>query len=220
VDRYYPVAEASKLPDDQYALAMGQVADMKIGVPAVVTDTQNPAIFAQTFLQAADQAAGSLQQGANPQEVASFLDLAGQAIAQHLQRMAGDPSRKQLVKQMTEQWKKLAQVHDQLVQHIQEQQQKQQDEQQRMQQEQAAMQSDFALDQQRMQNDFAIKSQKTQAGIADKNIKTRQALTLNDAKTAHKIRMDTAQHLHDARMAEMQGEHDRVMDRKNSSKKD
>jgi hypothetical protein len=219
VDRYYPVNEASRLPDDQYAIAMGQVADMKIGVPAVVTETQNPALFAQTFLQAADQAAGTLEQGGNPAEVAAFLNLAGQAIAQHLQRMAADPSRKALVKQLTEQWKQLAKVHDQLVQHIQQQQAQQQEEQQRMQEEQAANQSDFAIAQQRMQGDLALKAQKTQAGIADKNIKTRQALSIKDATTAHKMRLETAQHLHDSRMAEMQGDHDRMMAEKNGKEK-
>lgn len=212
VERYYPEQEASRLPDDQYAWAMGQVADMKIGVPAVVTDSQNPAIFAQTFVDAADQAVQTLEQGANPMEVASFLDLAGQAIGAHLQRMSGDKTRAALVKDLTEKWKQLAQIHDQLIQQIQRQQEQQQKEAQRRQQEQAAMQSDFALAKQRQDFELSLKAEKTRAGILDKNIKTRAGLAMTDAKTAQGIRLKNIQAEHDRMMAELEAAHSRKMD--------
>lgn len=200
VERYNPKANASKLPDDQYALAVSQVADMKIGVPAVVTSTQNPAIFASTFLKAAEDAAGTLEEGANPQEVASFLELVGQAIANHLQRLSRDPSRAGLVKELTERFKVMAKALDDLNAHIQQQAEKQQAEQQRMQQEQATMQSQFSLDKARQDFELGLKAEKTKAGIADKNIKTRQSLVLNDAKTASSIRLQAAQAEHDQEM--------------------
>jgi len=208
VVRYNPKPNPSMLPDDQTALAMGQVADMKIGVPAVVTATQNPAIFAPIFLQAADQAAGTLEQGGNPQEVAAFLDLAGQAIAQHLQRLSRDPSRKQLVKQLTDQWTKLAKLHDDLVQHIQDQAQQQQQKQAQM----DAQQSDFALKKMELDGKQALAAQKTRFGMAEKGVKTRQGMALKDATTAQDIRLKSAQHQHEMRMAELQNEHDRNMD--------
>jgi len=211
VERYNPQPTPDQLPDDQVATAMGQVADMKIGVPAVVTASQNPAIFAPVFLQAADQAAATLQQGANPQEVASFLDLSGQAIAQHLQRLSRDPSRKQLVAELTEHWKKLAVLHDQLVQHIQEQAQQQQQKQAEMQKQMAAQQSDFALKKMELDNKQALATQKTRFGMAEKGVKTRQSLALADAKAATDIRNKTAQQRHDMRMEELEAEHKRAM---------
>jgi hypothetical protein len=217
VERYYPEADASKLADDQTALAMGQVADMKIGVPAVVTSTQNPMIFAGVFLQAADQAAGSLSQGAAPQEVASFLDLAGQAIAQHLQRMSGDPSRKAALDQMTKQWKQLAQVHDQLVQHIQQQQQQQAEEQQAMQEQAQAQQSEFALAQQKLQGEMQLHAAKTQAGIQDKQTKTQASIELARQKAAAGLGIQITKHVQDT--AQSATEHAQSMTQKKSEKK-
>lgn len=192
VDLFNPKANASKLPSDQYALAVSQVADMKIGVPAVVTASQNPAIFAATFLKAAEDAAGTLEQGANPQEVASFLDLVGQAIGQHIQRMSADPSRKGLVNQMTEQWEKMAGLLDQLQKHIQDAAEKQQAEQERMAQEQQVMQSDFALAKARQDFELGLRSEKTKAGMSDKSVKTRQGLAIADARAASDIRIANA----------------------------
>lgn len=188
VERYYPTKEVSKLPDEQYAWAISQVADMKIGVPAVPTDSQNPMIFAQTFLQAADQAAGSLEQGANPKEVAQFLDLAGQAIAVHLQRMAADPSRKQALDAMTEKWKKLAKVHDDLVAHLQQEQESAQQRQQESQQRMSDDQVDLMLRKEKQDAELGMKQEKLQYGLSEKAIKTRQAMVIKDALAAQTIR--------------------------------
>ena len=234
VERYNPKASADKLPSDQYALAISQVADMKIGVPAVVTSSQNPAIFAPTFLKAAQDAAGTLEQGANPQEVLSFLELVGQAIAQHLQRLARDPSRKALVKELGDGLKEMAQATDKLRQHVEQQAQQQQADQQRMQQEQAAQQSEFGLAKQRQDFELGLKAEKTKFGIQEKTAKTRQSMALKDATTAQQIRLNSAKHghsaaleraqaAHDAMMAELQQEHDQrmeTMSARNGSDKD
>ena len=189
VDRYNPQKEASNLPDDQYAWAMSQVADMKIGVAAVPTDSQNPMIFAQTFLQAADQAAGSLEKGGDPREVAQFLDLSGAAIAIHLQRMAQDPSRKQAVEAMEEQFKKIAQVHDQLVEMIQGQAQEQQAQQAEMQQRMSADQMDLMLRKEKQDAELEMKNQKNRVGMSEKMAKARQGMAITDARSAQQIRL-------------------------------
>lgn len=211
VERYNPKPSQATLPSDQYANAVSQVADMKIGVPAVVTASQNPAIYAAVFLKAGDDAAGSLERGANPQEVAAFLELDGQAIAKHLQRMSKDPSRKGLLQGMVKQMQQLAQIHDKLVQHIQQQAEQQQAEQQRLQQEQTSMQSQFALDKAKQDFELGLRAEKTRAGIADKNLKTQQSMILKDATTAQSIKLNRLQHEHDKRMSELQAEHERTM---------
>lgn len=202
VERYNPKASANKLPSDQYALAVSQVADMKIGVEAVVTSSQNSAIFAPTFLKAGQDAAGTLEQGANPQEVLAFLELDGQAIAKHLSRLARDPSRKALVKELSDGLKEMAQSTDKLRQHVEQAAEKQQADQERMQQEQAAMQSDFALQKQRQDGELELKRQKTVFGLEEKSVKTRQKLALDDARTAHAMRLQSLKQTHDARMDE------------------
>lgn len=192
VDRYNPQADASKLPDDQTALAMGQVADMKIGVPAVVTATQNPAIFASIFIQAADQAAGSLEQGAHPKEVAAFLDLAGQAIAQHIQRMSNDPSRKQLVEQLTEKWEELAALQDKLIEQISAQAEEEQSRQAQMQEQQQAMLSEIGLKRERQNAELLMKNEKNRFGMAEKGAKARQGMAIRDAVASQQIRLTNA----------------------------
>lgn len=211
VERYNPKASAFKLPDDQYALAVSQVADMKIGVPAVVTSTQNPAIFASTFMKAAEDAAGTLEQGANPQEVLSFLEMDGQAIAQHLQRLARDPSRKALVKEIGERLQQMAKATDDLRKHVEQAAQQQQEHAQQMQAQQAANQSEFALAKQKQDAEIMLRAQKTQAGIADKNVRTRQSLILNDARVAQQIRLDTARHSHSTALERAQAAHEAMI---------
>lgn len=184
VERYNPSQEVSKLPDDQYAWAMSQVADMKIGVAAVPTDSQNPMIFAQTFLEAADQAAGSLEQGGDPREVAQFLDLSGQAIAIHLSRMAQDPSRKSQLDQMEQQFKALSQVHDQLVEMIQSQQAEEQERSQQMQQRLSDDQMDLMLRKERQDAELEMKREKNQVGMNEKMAKARQSLAIKDVSAA------------------------------------
>lgn len=189
VERYNPQADASTLPDDQVALAMGQVADMKIGVPAVVTASQNPAIFAPIFLQAADQAAGSLEQGADPKDVARFLDLSGQAIAQHIQRLSRDPSRKQLVEELTEKWQQLANLQDKLIDTISAQGEEEQQRQADMEQQQQTMLSELALKKQRQDAELVMKNEKNRFGMAEKGLKARQSMAIKDATAAQNIRL-------------------------------
>ena len=191
VERYYPTREKLKLPNEHQSVAMLENAAMKIGAPVVWTPTQNNVIHAQTHLQAGAQAASSMQQGGNPKEVASFMDAIGQHTAIHLQELAKDPSRKQETKMLGEQWQQLAKTHDQLLSHIEGQ-------------DEEAKQNE--LDQQRAQsiNDgtdpmvqikaaesgskIKMAQQKTDAGLAMKAQKQAQSLALADAATASKIR--------------------------------
>lgn len=184
VGRYYPTNPENQRPTDQHAFAMSQVADMKVGVAPVITSTQNPVIYAQTFIQAAAQAIESVQAGGNPVEVLSFLEIAGPAIAAHLQRMQGDRSREGALKVLTEQWKKIGSLTDQLRKMIERQQ-----EQAAQQQEQAASQmGDAAIDSQLKvadaQQDMQIKEAKAQQLLRQKDQKFRQQLAIKDVTTA------------------------------------
>jgi hypothetical protein len=190
VNRYYPPETPNKLASDQEAFATSQVADMKIGVPAVVTSSQNPLIYAETFLKAAAQALGSLEQGADPREVYNFLEMVGPAIAAHVQRLAQDPTRQQAAKVLEEQLKEIAAATDQLRKRI-EQDAKQQQQAQQMdmksQMEAQIRMRDMQLDEAKAKQQMTLKQQKTELDMALKRQKTSQGMALSDAKTASDI---------------------------------
>lgn len=185
--RYYPTSAKNQKPDDQKAFAVSQVADMKTGTEAIVTDTQNHLIFAETFLTAASQAMGSLEQGGNPIEVQNFVELAGTAIAQHLDYLQRDPSRKQVFEILNENFKKLGKLHDQLAAKNQQDFEEHQQKQAELQQQQNTDMLEFQLKQQKQQAQLSLKAQ----GQMTKQELARQqqshSMALSDAKTASEI---------------------------------
>lgn len=210
VKRYYPRPPSQNMATDQHAMAMLQVAAMKDAVPPVVTSTQNPVIFAQTFLQAGSQAAQSLQQIQNPQElipkqaeVSAFIDMAGTGAQAHIQRMVQDPTRQQAVKLLSEQLKQLAQFNDQLKAKIQSDMEAQQQQQQQMMQkvqehlakngngdpkvaaETEAINRKSAIDAQHATEHMQFQREKHNLGMAEK----RQSMVLADATTATDIHL-------------------------------
>lgn len=187
VRRYNPQPQQAKTQNDQVAQAWLQVGNMKIGIPTVVTDTQNSAIYCTVFAAAGSQAAASLQQGANPMEVVKFLELLGQGFAAHLQNLQGDRLHQDLFRQMEQIFKQLAGLHDKLIGQIQDQQKAQQEQQQKT---QAAM-TDEQIAQFQAQQDEQRKNAKTQADIQRKNALASQKLALSDASTANKITNET-----------------------------
>jgi hypothetical protein len=183
VQRYNPAKKASKLPSDQNFEALVGVTMMKVGVPPIVTSSQNALTFAATYLTAATQAMQSIKQGANPVEVLKFLELCGPAILAHLKRFQKDPLRHQAWQQIFEQWKKLGQLVDKLKAMVAQQQQKQKEQQQKTQQ---AM-TDEQLAQRKLQGEEARKNAKLKAQLQRDGIKTRSQLAIADATAASNI---------------------------------
>lgn len=110
--------------------------------------------------------------------------------------MGEDPTRKQIVEKLHEQWQQLAKQTDELKKMLERQQEQQQQKQQEMQQAQqkaGAIQNgsdpkvlvDQALARHKMQLDEA----KTQAGLVHKDQKARQGMALADLQAASKIRI-------------------------------
>lgn len=118
---------------DQRSEASQWVGSMKVGVAPEGSPSWNPVIFAGVWLKAASDAVNGLQQGANPMEVAGFLEIIGPAIRQQLDRIGGsDERRKGIYDEMDALWRKLSGIHDQLVAQIQKQQQAQMRQQQKI----------------------------------------------------------------------------------------
>jgi hypothetical protein len=189
VQRYFPQAK-DKLPDEQVAEASQWVGLAKIGVPPVVTSSQNPVVFAHTFLAACVVAVQSLQQGAQPEDVLKFLDVLGPGIMAHLQRIQNDPTRQQVYQAMLQQWQQLAQITDRLkamAGKVAAQRKAQQEK-------TAGAMTDEQLKQVKLASDIKNKEQKTEAQLrqsqekhALKMAQGTQELTLADATTAAEI---------------------------------
>ena len=189
VSRYYPQKQKN-MTSDQEVDAQVQVAQMKVGMPTKVASSQNPVIYALTFVQAATQAIQSLQQGGNPHDVLRFLQLCGPAIAAHLQRFEKDPTRENIHKALTEQLQKIAKGTDELKKALI----KQAKEQQGQQQKQQATMTDAQLKQAKLQHDMQLKDTKTQAAMRQseekhrlKMIQAGQDLQIADAEAAANI---------------------------------
>ncbi len=190
--RYISPYELKGQPTEQHAEAQQSVALLKLGIEPLITSKQDPVIYASTWLQAAAQAAGSLQSGGNPVEVFRFLQVCGPAIAKQLARFENDPTRKQVYGGLLEQWKELAKVSDQLGQMIQKQQQQQQQEQARMQQAAMAQNGDLALKNRELQAKLAMSEAKTRSQLSQKQAKHDQSMRQNAAKTQQSLAIKDA----------------------------
>lgn len=191
VSRYYP-RKAQPMPDDQQATAMLWVAAAKTGVPPVITSDQNPTIFAITFIQAAGQSLQSVQQGGNPLDVLRFLNTIGPAIAAHLQRLQGDPTRQELSNALSQQFKKIGMATDKLRKQVQQMGQQQQAQQQKTQN----TLNDAQLKMLKLRSDVQLKQQKQNETMRQREqahqLKLRQQLqdmALKDASTANDIHL-------------------------------
>jgi hypothetical protein len=133
VERYAPRDPSmdSSLAQQQ-EVAMLQVASMKVAVPPVPTPTQNPLIFANAFVQAAEGAAQGMMQGGDPHEALSFLQLCIPAAEGHIQRLAQDQSRLPVAKQLMQRLEKVKQVQAQAMAAMQQAQQQQEEQAQQM----------------------------------------------------------------------------------------
>lgn len=177
VGRYNPVASRTKLATDQQAEALQWVAAMKVGVPPVVTSSQNPVVYASTFLSAGIQALQSVQQGGDPMQVIKFLGFAGPAVAAHLQRFADDPTRKTAYDAIEQQWQNLAKATDQLKKQLNTAMQQQTQQQ---------------VKTQNVMSDAQLKQMKTQADIQARVAKTKSQIQISEAKAKQRLQLDDA----------------------------
>lgn len=193
--RYVSKSQDSPYTSDQRAEARQWVGTMKVGVTPEITPSQNAVIYASVWLQAANDAVGSLEQGGNPAEVYSFLEVIGPAIRNQLNRFAGDESRKDLYEALDAQWGKLSAVHDKIGAQLQ----KQAREQAKLQQRQQQVMSDEQLNQFQVASKVQLSREKQQANmklkqeVHDQRLvhdaqSARQDAAIKDVTTASEIR--------------------------------
>lgn len=182
VERYNPPNDQFTQNNDHVTAAL-QAAAMKDRVMPRVTGDQNHFIFAVVYLEEAANALSSLERGATPAEVIEFLDVIMPHAAQRMQLAAQDPSRKNEVAALQEQFKKISASADKIRQAAQMQQRQAQ----AMQERQQRMSEDGQIKQEQMQREEARKDVQTENDMARKTAKTKQDMELKAAKTAQKL---------------------------------
>jgi hypothetical protein len=191
VDRYLPTQMQSARVQDQAALAVLEHSSLRQGNMPIVTDTQSHIIHIDTHLAAANEAAASLQQGGNPQEIVIFLQGIGQHVQQHLQRLSTDPSRRQQVDAYAQQLQMLSQTIEQLGQLIQEQAQAMAQQQQAMAIQQGVDPKTAVLNAE-VQAKIARQNAEVMANIQRQNTKAMADLSRRNAKTTADIQRANA----------------------------
>lgn len=156
-----------------------------------VTPTQNDTIHLNQHFLFVNEATGSLRQGANPTEVFNTLMSTQAHIAQHLARLASDPSRRNEFNQFQEAFKVLAAVLQELRTILEDQAQQnppQQPQSPEMMQAQAKVQTDQfkATEQTRIKRDKAdqdmeIKRLRTEQDLGINRLKAEQDLDIKEA---------------------------------------
>ncbi len=199
---FNPRRSQKPLPNDDQAMAMLENAAIKQGAPVQWTPSQNNVIHAQTHLQAAAQAAASLQQGGDPHEVAAFIEGIGPHVAIHLSKIEEDPNRKQEFEVLNDQFEQLTRLHDQLIKQVQQLDQQRQQQMAAQQKAQAIQQGTdptVQIKAAQAQSDSQLKAQKAQQGMGikqqshqQKTLQAKQDMAISDAKAAADIARQNA----------------------------
>jgi hypothetical protein len=201
--RYISKQGESAYVADQRAEARQWLGSMKLGIAPEVTPSQNPVVYAGVWLKAAADAAQSLQQGANPMEVFSFLEVIGPAIRAQLDRFSGDPTRKEVYEAMDKEWRKLSALHDQLRSSIEKQRNEQMKQRQQTQQQASEVQGKLGvkrmesagkldISREKQQANLQLKREAHQQNLAIKGQKAAQDAAVTDVLTAAEIRKKAA----------------------------
>ena len=189
VERYFPKPKDDKSSQEQAQHAMYENALFKLRVPIPVSDLDAHATHAESHLAFGAQAAQSVAQGGDPMEVALVLKMLMPHLADHLQRLSVDESRKEVFDLLSEQAGELAKVANQIAQKVQQMQQQQAAQQQQQQQQQQGPPEGLSPDAIKA---FAAEERKNASHSAElkrRDDLAKQELALRDARAASDIRL-------------------------------
>ena len=186
VDSYFPAIEKQGFPNAHTALATLENNALKIPDSEVkVEPQQNHSIHFDTHGKSVAQTLQNPQ--SNPMQKFVHAEQAGRHMAQHLELLKGDPTRKKEVKDKEKQLQALSKMTDQLHQNLQDQIGAQ-----------LKANGQNAPPQQpdpkalKVQGDLQLKAQKQQGEFALKERKQKHSEDLSDKKTAAGIRRENA----------------------------
>ena len=192
VDAFFPPIEKSGVPDAHAALAvLENNALRQPGGQALVEPKQNHSIHFDTHYKDVKQVADDPK--ADSMKKFIYLEQAGPHMHQHLDRLKGDPTRKQEYKQKLRALTELGKQQDQLHQNLAESMASRKNGQAEPQQpapdpKMAKVQGDLALKAKKQQGDFALKERKQAHSEQLSDLKTAAGIKRENAKTRVSIR--------------------------------
>ena len=192
VENYYPAPTVDVSTQEEQQHAAYENILFKSGGIIPVSSGDNHAIHAAAHLQAGTEAAEVLnsQQGVSPEEIATFLRALLEHTSGHMEEVAQDESRGNMMKILEEQFNQLSDLYSQILEEVTKQQEAAQEAAQAG-EAVATMESGLdpkeQLEQAKFEREEARRDAKTQADIERKAAKARQDLALKDAKTAAKL---------------------------------
>jgi hypothetical protein len=188
VDSIVKPADQVQQPDDNASLATLENNALRMpGGQVLITPTQNHVIHFGYHANDLAQHFQQLQGGqADPQQVLVHAHQAGPHMAQHLQAVQGDPTRKDQVEQMDKAMMNLSKMTDQLGQQV--------DAAMKARKRNAQPQPDPALvaAMAKVQGELQIKQTKMQGDMHLKAVKQQQQMALKDIGQAHDMRLAAA----------------------------
>ena len=193
--RYFPTPEEDVDTQEQQQEAARENALFKTGAVIPIAGGDNHAVHTEVHLSAATEITEAVQQGIGDlAEVGAYLSSIAQHVAGHLEELANDPTRQELVKIYSGQLKEVQKMVGEIGQEVARQQQEQQAQAEQQQQAQAEMQQlqgggdpKDQLAAMRAERDEARRDMKTKNDMDRKNRKTQQDLMLKDAKNTQKM---------------------------------
>lgn len=195
VDSVVSPYEQADVPDDQqWAATLENNALRQMGGQVEITDSQDDAThFGVHFQDVQDHIQQSQGGQSDPMQLLIHLEQAGVHMNQHLARMAGDPSRKDMVDQARQAIVMMSKMSDQLKKQLA----------QAMAAQAAANppQEQPDPDLVKVLGDLKLKGMKNQGDLQLKAQKQEQQMRLKDLQAAHTMRLKTATTVGDQHLA-------------------
>jgi hypothetical protein len=182
LERYFPVPQKDPLHQEHVQEAAYENALFKLNEDIPVSDSDNHAIHAQSHLSAGSNSFNSLEQGGNPEQVTAYLQFLLNHTAMHIQALAKDGSRKELHKQVNQQFQQLINAFKNLGQQLQAKNESQQAAQTEGQGIQAGTDAKDQVLQMRAQRDMDRKDASTAADIQRKQMEAQADIEMQRSK--------------------------------------
>lgn len=195
-DATFPAYDTPQIVDSHMSLAQLENNFLRIpGGKVLVDPSQDHVIHFQSHIQDNADHAQEIQAGdGDPHALLIHLEQSGPHMYEHIQAIAGDPTRKDQIKGMMEAWMNLSKMTDQLAQQVAEADQAAADK-----QPQQAPDPELIKAITEIQLDAATKDKKMLLDAQRKDRKQAMDMRMKDLKLAHTIQIENLKTVHELR---------------------
>lgn len=186
-DATFPAYDTPQIVDSHMSLAQLENNFLRIpGGKVLVDPSQDHVIHFQSHIQDDAEHAQEIQAGGgDPHALLIHLEQSGPHMYEHIQAIAGDPTRKQQIKGMMEAWMNLSKMTDQLAQQVAEA-----DQAAATNQPPQAPDPELLIGLAKVNGELALKARKQQGDFLLKSQKQAFTLRQKDQSLAHNMRLE------------------------------